>query len=61
LSDAWLIKDQALKLDWNESTIGPSKVVIDKLLNEVLTGALNWYPPVKNTKIFLLSNTFDKE
>jgi histidinol-phosphate aminotransferase len=35
--------DAALKLDWNESTIPPSPVVLDRLSAFLATGTLNWY------------------
>jgi histidinol-phosphate aminotransferase len=35
--------DEALKLDWNESTIGPSPLVVERLGAFLSHGRLNWY------------------
>lgn len=48
---AWEIKDKSavLKLDWNESTIPPSPLVRERVLNHIDTENLNWYPDVDNS------------
>lgn len=40
-----------LKLDWNESTIGPSPKVIAKVTEFLNSANLNWYPDVEATQL----------
>lgn len=37
-----------LKLDWNEATIPPSPLVLDRLHDAITNQHLNWYPDVDN-------------
>lgn len=50
---AWEQKSDAnvLKLDWNESTIGPSPNVVNKLQDFLQNGNLNWYPDTNNIEL----------
>ena len=59
---AWELKDSKniLKLDWNESTITPSRSVIDSLINEIKTGRLNWYPDTNNQELIKLICEYTK-
>ena len=40
-----------IKLDSNESTIGPSPKVMSEILNYLQNGPLNWYPDVESTDL----------
>ena len=42
------IDTEVLKLDWNEATISPSPLVIERLMAALKNKNLNWYPDVNN-------------
>ena len=50
---AWeYVGDQnVLKLDWNESTIGPSPRVYEAITNTFSQNRWNWYPNINNTEL----------
>ncbi|MBO2590372.1 pyridoxal phosphate-dependent aminotransferase [Shewanella algae] len=50
---AWelISDDTVLKLDWNESTIAPSPLVIERIREFLDMNKLNWYPNVDNVKL----------
>lgn len=47
---AWEIVniEPVLKLDWNEATISPSPLVIERIAETLRSSSLNWYPDVNN-------------
>lgn len=51
--NAWnyIYDKEVLKLDWNESSIEPSPLVKERILKEVKTGRLNWYPNTNNKNL----------
>ena len=49
--DVWQKDDEYLKLDWNESTIKPSKKVINAILDIINNNNINWYPPTVNNRL----------
>lgn len=42
---------EALKLDWNESTIEPSPKVFESIKNTFTKNKWNWYPNINNTQL----------
>ena len=44
-------EDEFLKLDWNETTIKPSPMVRDAILDFVENGFMNWYPDINNSSL----------
>lgn len=48
---AWEDPDAALKLDWNESTVPPSPLVLDRALAAFQTNRLHWYPNIANASL----------
>lgn len=42
---------EVLKLDWNESTIGPSPKVFDAIKETVNSKKWNWYPDINNIEL----------
>ena len=49
--DVWSNKNDFLKLDWNESTVPPSNIVIDAIYDLIKKNRLHWYPPYLNTPL----------
>lgn len=47
-------KKEILKLDWNESTIPPSPLVLQGLHDLLDSGFLQWYPDIHNTELYEL-------
>lgn len=48
---AWHDPSTSLKLDWNESTIPPSPLVLERTLAAFESNYLHWYPDIANTKL----------
>jgi histidinol-phosphate aminotransferase len=50
---AWQIDESlsVLKLDWNEATIGPSPLVLERLKSAINSDRLNWYPDINNKRL----------
>lgn len=60
MSKAWDNRDISVKLDWNESTIGLSPKVIERIGKELMDGRMNWYPRVINEELSVLLAEYGK-
>ena len=53
-------KENILKLDWNESTLPPSPLVRQALMDFLDNGYLQWYPNTHNTELYALLSQYTK-
>jgi histidinol-phosphate aminotransferase len=59
---AWELahSNNILKLDWNEASIPPSPLVIEKVSHALKSDALNWYPDVDNKLLLYKIATYSE-